>query len=283
MEPNAALFAAILATPSDDLPRRVYADWLEENGDAEHAELIRYQCQSGRHLDDCGQSEVDLLRGCPGCTDQLSADCVLDPNPEVPGGEGLAARWRSTFAGGHLFLATSPPPPWWQPEIGSGSSQPAHAYGVVERGFINRVWCSIAWWLGGDCRVCQGIGRRSTIEDWLGEDEQVLTHSCEECAERGLSTAFGPLVVASHPVEMVTFTDVPFPVPTRDGEQICRIVAGDLGPLWSLLPPRLTQGAGENYLNYDVVRQQISAAAVAWARDPNRVQPPRGWPTEVPF
>ena len=36
-----ALLAAILATPDDDLPRLVFADWLEENGDPDRAEFIR--------------------------------------------------------------------------------------------------------------------------------------------------------------------------------------------------------------------------------------------------
>jgi uncharacterized protein (TIGR02996 family) len=37
------LLEAIRAAPDDDAPRLVYADWLEEQGDAEHAELIRVQ------------------------------------------------------------------------------------------------------------------------------------------------------------------------------------------------------------------------------------------------
>lgn len=42
---------AIAATPDDDLPRLVYADWLDETGDdldARHAWLIRWMCQPGR-------------------------------------------------------------------------------------------------------------------------------------------------------------------------------------------------------------------------------------------
>ena len=53
-----ALLAAILANPDDDLPRLVYADWLEENGDAllgaerssagERAAFIRAQVEAAR-------------------------------------------------------------------------------------------------------------------------------------------------------------------------------------------------------------------------------------------
>lgn len=38
------LLEAIIAAPEDDLPRLVYADWLEEHGDADRAALIRLSC-----------------------------------------------------------------------------------------------------------------------------------------------------------------------------------------------------------------------------------------------
>ncbi len=39
------LFQAILDDPDNDTPRLVYADWLEENGNADRAEFIRVQCE----------------------------------------------------------------------------------------------------------------------------------------------------------------------------------------------------------------------------------------------
>jgi uncharacterized protein (TIGR02996 family) len=49
-----ALLKAILAAPNDDLPRLVFADWLEENGtsdaDAARAEFIRLGCLSKAKL-----------------------------------------------------------------------------------------------------------------------------------------------------------------------------------------------------------------------------------------
>ncbi len=41
---HAALLAGVVAAPDDDLPRLVYADWLDENGDPARAEFIRLQC-----------------------------------------------------------------------------------------------------------------------------------------------------------------------------------------------------------------------------------------------
>jgi uncharacterized protein (TIGR02996 family) len=48
MDDGPALLAAILAHPDEDTPRLVYADWLQEHGDAERAEFIRLQCELAR-------------------------------------------------------------------------------------------------------------------------------------------------------------------------------------------------------------------------------------------
>jgi uncharacterized protein (TIGR02996 family) len=40
-----ALLRAVAAAADDDTPRLVYADWLEEHGDADRAEFIRVQCR----------------------------------------------------------------------------------------------------------------------------------------------------------------------------------------------------------------------------------------------
>jgi uncharacterized protein (TIGR02996 family) len=45
---EAALLRAIQEAPDDDAPRLIYADWLEERGDAERAEFIRVQCALAR-------------------------------------------------------------------------------------------------------------------------------------------------------------------------------------------------------------------------------------------
>jgi uncharacterized protein (TIGR02996 family) len=42
-ETERSLLDAVLENPDDDLPRLVYADWLDENGDPKRAEFIRAQ------------------------------------------------------------------------------------------------------------------------------------------------------------------------------------------------------------------------------------------------
>jgi uncharacterized protein (TIGR02996 family) len=46
MTEREALVAAVIAEPEDDLPRLVYADWLDEHGESERAEFIRVQIEN---------------------------------------------------------------------------------------------------------------------------------------------------------------------------------------------------------------------------------------------
>ena len=49
------LLEAVFAAPKDDASRLVYADWLEEHGDPEHAALIRFQCNADPVLASSGR------------------------------------------------------------------------------------------------------------------------------------------------------------------------------------------------------------------------------------
>jgi uncharacterized protein (TIGR02996 family) len=48
MTDRTAFVRAIAARPVDDLPRLVFADWLDEHGDPDRAEFIRLQCATAR-------------------------------------------------------------------------------------------------------------------------------------------------------------------------------------------------------------------------------------------
>jgi uncharacterized protein (TIGR02996 family) len=52
MDPRNALLAAIRDNVDEDLPRLAYADWLEENGEADLAEFIRVECRLAGMPDD---------------------------------------------------------------------------------------------------------------------------------------------------------------------------------------------------------------------------------------
>jgi uncharacterized protein (TIGR02996 family) len=54
---------AVMAAPDDDLPRLVYADWLDENGQPERAEFIRLQIDRHRRgVTSLDRREEELVR-----------------------------------------------------------------------------------------------------------------------------------------------------------------------------------------------------------------------------
>src|SRR5476651_1127832 len=59
MDTSQALLAAIAADPENDLPRLVYADWLDENGQPIRAEFIRLQIEIA-HKEILPRDQVDL-------------------------------------------------------------------------------------------------------------------------------------------------------------------------------------------------------------------------------
>lgn len=67
-----SLLRAVIDKPQDDAPRLVYADWLDEHGEADHAELIRLQCalacceERPEHDRAEASRRVDELLGRPG-------------------------------------------------------------------------------------------------------------------------------------------------------------------------------------------------------------------------
>jgi len=57
---RSAFYESIRESLDDDTPRLVFADWLEERGEAERAEFIRVQCALAK--DDIDYDELDRLR-----------------------------------------------------------------------------------------------------------------------------------------------------------------------------------------------------------------------------
>src|SRR5579871_2100557 len=48
MDMDEAFLQSIIENPDDDAPRLIYADWLEEHGEAARAEFIRIQVEIAR-------------------------------------------------------------------------------------------------------------------------------------------------------------------------------------------------------------------------------------------
>jgi uncharacterized protein (TIGR02996 family) len=138
-----ALLAAVLASPGDDTPRLVYADWLDEHGRPERAEFIRCQvriAEIGREL----QSEEDCEQKC--CAERIALRRrereLLTAHGDEWFGVDLRDENRDT---------TEPLPPL-----------------RTSRGFVEYVACSWEAFAGGECRWCYGTGRDAVWSDRCG-------------------------------------------------------------------------------------------------------------------
>jgi uncharacterized protein (TIGR02996 family) len=123
-----AFLIAIRAAPDDDAPRLVYADWLEEQGDAPSAEFIRVQCEIASIEKDVQSDEVC---GTPGC------DC--ERLPELR--EKQWALWSRRVNEGL--------PDGWTVRIDPIPDHPGLIIpmGRVRRGFVEAVRCTADLWL----------------------------------------------------------------------------------------------------------------------------------------
>jgi uncharacterized protein (TIGR02996 family) len=79
LDEREALLRAVFDNPDDDTPRLVYADWLDDHGEAAFAELIRLQCGDPAHTTDPRFAELLTL--------------VYPPAPVVNGFELSLDEW----------------------------------------------------------------------------------------------------------------------------------------------------------------------------------------------
>ncbi len=91
MDERTALLRAVVAAPADDLPRLVFADWLEEHGEAGYAGFVRAQIELANtppwepFAVRCRHRDPDLLTGAPWW-------------PALPRVDGHALEWHPEHA-----------------------------------------------------------------------------------------------------------------------------------------------------------------------------------------
>lgn len=136
MTEREALVRSVCEWPGDDTPRRVFADWCEENGEPQRATFIRAQIESskcpkckGRALVVTGEVtlreipilEGDVAHGCNCYSDVLPL--INGPQPEIylnhviwfNGGNGTGTWvslfhpvWSRGFVGAHVRILLTP-------------------------------------------------------------------------------------------------------------------------------------------------------------------------------
>lgn len=141
MNDGDALLASVLAAPDDDAPRLVYADWLDEHGEGERAELIRVQSELATMMPTtirCKRAPPDDMRSfhrnCRWCHLRLrERKLLLTRLPGTSTGrpsENTRAAARYVWAG-PIAQLEDPDGNGWQ----------------FRRGFIDSITCTAADWL----------------------------------------------------------------------------------------------------------------------------------------
>jgi uncharacterized protein (TIGR02996 family) len=111
MSDHDALLAGVLAHPDADLPRLVYADFIEEAGDAARAEFIRVQCAlaAGQYEDAAEKAALELRE---------------------------------------RYLREKHAPAWLAPLKKKGEPLfTPRSHGLFRRGFVECVWMPAAWFV----------------------------------------------------------------------------------------------------------------------------------------
>ena len=260
-----ALLDMVLANPTEDAPRLVYADWFEEHGQCERAEFIRVQCELANNPTrrDCRCVSYDDPARQQTICRFLRREIELLPLG-LGSGQGwfnVAGRWTYQNDGTNQqewpFLWIAP-----EDDISFG-----RIYGRPARGFVDAVRLTMAQWCGTECLACggQGTHHHSSRTDLR----------CEACHGSGRLNALGPLLVQAAPLIWVECSDrEPADRSHINGEWYWfRDVRGESGTeshlpdmIFDLLAGRQQETIGLPYTTRDAAHAALSDASILWAK-----------------
>jgi uncharacterized protein (TIGR02996 family) len=183
-----AFLADIVAHPADDAPRLVYADWLEDHGEAGRAEFIRLQCELARMrpAEWCVREGDDYCRAssrwkCRRCALRRRERELLIGSPVAWGANGWFSDWLSGLYPEHDLAGVA-----W----------------TFRRGFVHTVRLPLAAWLGERCGRCGGCGEYARYPNG---QEQI--GRCRDCRGTGYAGGHGKALVRCQPIERVDLSD----------------------------------------------------------------------------
>lgn len=238
---RAAFLSAIVREPADDTARLVYADWLDEQGEADRAEFIRVQVELAREphplvCPKCGNKLVrQPMSSCPDLT--RCSTCRYTHRPfwedtraRIKRFEDLEIRQQQLLADPHNFVN-------WTPSVmhtGSGAGIRYETGGTVglfgarfesaeyRRGFVERIVCRANDWLACADAITWHPSQTATCPDCDGKGETRFCDAagdmddepCRRCGgrlahgyKRGTGRVPRPCPPAAHPVTRVTFSE----------------------------------------------------------------------------
>ena len=266
MHDDAAFIRAICESPGYDLPRLVYADYLEETGRAERAEFIRLQIEIAAGDSLCDRCENPTLTArCRGGRCQLlrRERAYLDRHKYEMTKVVLAAAF-ARFKSEIQRQATDPnyrvPPRTTQGLLAPSHDSWMFARGVVtyKRGFASKIRLPLFAFTGEDCIYCgsDGIALRFPTD----------SGRCHRCngTSVGRIKDHAALLFAANPIVSVVLTDR---VPTRSIypdrwgwiEGFPASSGGVSGDLWT---PEL----GQDFRSEALALAALNQRAVAYGR-----------------
>lgn len=198
------LLAAVKAAPADDLPRKVLADWLEENGEQERAEFIRVQVELAKAERE-PPPEVRKLAQVVGAfvRPEVVFSARVPPRLRSRSAELLALHGHRWAGGG--MLHTPAGVVRIDPEAARADQRPVCEW---HRGFLHTVRGPLAALIGGECGRCGGTG---VVGGWVGDGIQTPVdydeHPCPTCDGTGHTPGVLPALVRREPVRVVEVTD----------------------------------------------------------------------------
>lgn len=199
----------IIENPADDSVRMIYADWLEEHGQAERGEFIRVQCDlakwKGKDEDHCPECGEHWQYRVGAGWDEWS-DCKNDHRWCSQKHRDLSRRERELLAEHWTDWYT----PWPTTESIHCTNLAGDRYpnkdGLVtfRRGFVAEVRCRLTDWIGEECEHCRGrrVIQRA-VPPAYGSSIEFREERCPFCHGIGRTNAHGPVIVKSQPVEKV--------------------------------------------------------------------------------
>lgn len=201
-----AIIAGIKAEPESDVPRLVYADWIEEHGRSLQAEFIRVQCE----LEPIRKKKTSLVKSFKAREDEIAYSSVQDALPSLkkaaPDWEDWSVTWNSVDSFGlSLFKENGN-------EIRC----------TIRRGFIEEVSGKFLSLVGGtcsrcrddgtligdpDCPQCDGLGRIEVDYHRVGDCDRCRPVSCPDCGGDKIIKPMLPEIIKWNPVTKVTAND----------------------------------------------------------------------------